>query len=164
MDSTAVRKNGAGPFSNFIRYWLPAALWMMLIFSASADGQSYRHSSLFFEPLMRWLFPHLPPAQVEAIHHVFRKCCHLTEYAILFWLFWRAIRKPVKNDPRPWLWPEAGLALASVFLYAASDELHQVFVPSRTGQVSDVLVDTSGGAAGLLVLWLRRKFSRVPEK
>jgi len=63
----------------------------------------------------------------------------------------------VKNDPRPWLWPEAGLALAIVFAYAASDELHQVFVPTRTPLVSDVLIDTSGGAVALLLLWLRRK-------
>jgi VanZ family protein len=63
----------------------------------------------------------------------------------------------VKKDPRPWRWAEAGLALAIVFAYAAGDELHQVFVPSRTAQVSDVLIDTSGGAAALLLLWLRRK-------
>jgi len=111
---------------------------------------------------MRWLFPHLPPSQIEVIHHVFRKCCHLAEYAILAWLLWRAIRKPVKNDPRPWIWPEAGLALAVVFLYSASDELHQVFVPARTGQISDVLVDSAGGAIGLFLLWLRQKFQKVP--
>ena len=82
-----------------------------------------------------------------------RKCVHLTEYAVLALLLWRALRKPVKNDPRPWLWREARLALLMVALYAASDEFHQCFVPTRTGLVSDVLVDTAGGAAGLLALW-----------
>src|ERR1039458_4955854 len=96
-------------------------------------------------------------AAVEMLHHGFRKTCHLTEYAVLAWLFWRAIRKPVKHDPRPWHWTEAGLALAIVFLYAAGDELHQAFVPSRTAQISDVLIDTCGGAVALLLLWLRRK-------
>lgn len=164
MCSPSVRRNGAGPISSFIRYWLPVVFVMMLVFSASADAQSFRHSSIYFEPLMRWLFPHMPPSQIEAIHHAFRKCCHLTEYAILAWLLWRAIRKPVKNDPRPWLWAEAGLALAVVFLYSASDELHQVFVPTRTGQVSDVLVDSSGGAIGLLLLWLWKRFKKIPER
>ena len=158
MCSPSVRQPGAGAVSNFLRYWLPVLFWMALVFSASADAQSFHHSSIYFEPLLRWLFPHLPPSQIEAIHHAFRKCCHLTEYAILAWLFWRGIRKPVKNDPRPWRWSEAGLALAIVFAYAASDELHQAFVPTRTAQVSDVLVDTSGGAAGLLLLWMRHKF------
>ena len=164
MFSSSVRQPGAGAVSNFIRYWLPVAAWMALIFTASADSQSSLHSSLYFEPLLRWLFPHLPPAQVEAIHHVFRKCCHLTEYAILAWLLWRAIRKPIKNDCRAWHWDEAGLALAVVFLYAASDELHQVFVPSRTGQISDVLVDTSGAAIGLGLLWVWKKLRKVPDK
>jgi VanZ family protein len=44
-----------------------------------------------------------------------------------------------------------------VFAYAASDEFHQIFVPNRTALVSDVLIDTSGGVAGLLLLWLWRK-------
>ncbi len=91
---------------------------------------------------------------IETLHYLARKCGHLSEYAMLGLLLWRAIRQPQKTDPRPWLWPEAGLALALVFLYSASDELHQVFVPSRTGLVSDVCIDTLGGAAGLLLLWL----------
>ena len=37
--------------------------------------------------------------------------------------------------------------LPCVFLYAASDEFHQIFVPTRTAQVSDVFIDTAGGAA-----------------
>jgi len=138
-------------------YWLPPLLWMSVIFSASSDVQSYQHSSTLFEPLLRWLFPHLPQARVEELHHLFRKSCHLTEYAILVLLLWRAIRQPQKNLARPWHWPEAGLALAIVFFYAASDELHQVFVPGRTGQISDVAVDVSGAVAGLALLWLGGK-------
>lgn len=82
-----------------------------------------------------------------------RKCAHLTEYAVFALLLWRALRKPVKNDPRPWIWREARLALLMVALYAASDEFHQNFVSTRTGLVSDVFVDTAGGAAGLFALW-----------
>ncbi len=160
MNSASVRQNGTTPATIFLRFWLPVVVWMILIFSASSDSHSYQHSSLFFEPLLRWLFPEMPPAQVEAIHHAFRKICHLTEYALLAWLVWRAVRKPVKNDPRPWRWPEAGLALAVVFAYAASDEFHQIFVPTRTPMVSDVLIDTSGGAAALCLLWLRHRIYR----
>ena len=137
----------------FFKYWLPALIWMTLIFSASSDSHSYAHSSRFVEPFLHWLFPRMSQARVEAIHHIIRKCGHLTEYAVLALLLRRAVRRPVKNDPRPWVWPEAGLALAIVFLYAASDEFHQSFVLTRTAQVSDVFIDTAGGAAGLLALW-----------
>jgi len=140
-----------------MKYWLPPVAWMALIFSASSDTQSYRHSSRFFEPLLRWLFPQMPPATVDAIHHFFRKTGHFTEYAVLALLLWRAIRQPQKNDHRRWRWDEAGLALSIVFLYAAGDELHQVFVNGRTALVSDVFIDTTGGATGLLLFWLAGK-------
>ncbi len=141
----------------FLKFWLPVLLWLALIFSASADPQSYQHSAeLFglFEPLLHWLFPQMPPEQIGDLHHLFRKCCHLTEYAVLAPLLWRAIRKPVKNQPRPWNWPEARLALLLVMFFAATDEFHQIFVPSRTSLVSDVMIDTVGGAAGLFALWI----------
>jgi VanZ family protein len=144
-------------FKKIVIYWLPMLVWMAIIFTASGDTQSSRHSSTLFEPLLRWLCPWLAPPRVEEIHYLFRKICHLTEYAVLAVLCWRAIRQPQRHDPRPWRWPEAGLALAIVWLYAASDELHQVFVPSRTGQFSDVIVDVSGGAIGLALLWVAGK-------
>ena len=137
---------------------------MTVIFSASADGNSVRHSSIYFEPLMRWLFPQMPQPQIETIHHIFRKACHMTEYAVLALLCRRAIRGSMKNFLPAWRWDEAGLALAIAFLYSASDELHQVFVPSRTGQISDVVVDVSGGALGLLLLWLGKKYFRRAKK
>lgn len=98
------------------------------------------------------------------IHHLFRKCGHLTEYAILAGLLWRSIRQPEKSRPRPWRWDEAGLALALVLVYAASDEIHQIFVANRTALATDVLIDTSGGAVGLLLLWVAQKiFKRKPR-
>ena len=85
-------------------------------------------------------------------------------------LLWRAIRQPDKKIPRTpvaterseggWNWDEAGLALSIVFLYAASDEFHQIFVPTRTPLVSDVFIDTAGGAIGLLGAL---DFSPLPE-
>ena len=126
---------------------------MSLIFAGSSDSKSYTHSSRLLEPLLHWLFPHLSQAHVEAIHHLFRKCCHLTEYAILAILLWRAVRKPVRRDPRPWSWSEAIIAVLIVFLYASTDEFHQNFVPTRTPMVSDVFIDTSGAIIGMIVLW-----------
>lgn len=138
----------------FLKYWLPVLAWMALIFTGSSNAKSYQHSSLFVEPLLHWLFPHMPQTQVDEIHLLIRKCGHLTEYAVLALLLWRALRKPVRNDPRPWNWREARLALLLVMLYAATDEFHQLFVPTRTSLVSDVMIDTVGGAAGLFALWI----------
>lgn len=95
----------------------------------------------------------MPDDTLYLIVLLVRKCAHLTEYAVFALLLWRALRKPMKNDPRPWIWREARLTLLIVALYAASDEFHQSFVPTRMALVSDVFVDTAGGAAGLLALW-----------
>jgi VanZ family protein len=127
---------------------------MALIFTGSSDAKSYEHSAGIIVPILRWLFPHLSQAHIEVLHHMIRKCAHLTEYAVLALLLWRAVRKPVRNDPRPWNWHEARFTLLIVMLYAATDEFHQLFVPTRTSLVSDVFIDTVGGAAGLAALWI----------
>lgn len=138
----------------FLNYWLPVWLWMALIYSASCDSHSYEHSSGLVEPLLRWLFPHLPETYISGIHELLRKCAHLTEYAVLALLLWRAMHSPAKSSPTAWNWQKTRLTLLLVMLYAATDEFHQTFVPTRTGLVSDVFIDTTGGAAGLFMLWM----------
>lgn len=69
---------------------------------------------------------------------VVRKAAHLTEYAILGALLVRALDRPAAA---------AALAIA----YAATDELHQHFVPGRTGAVVDVLIDAVGVVVGIVL-------------
>jgi len=57
------------------------------------------------------------------------------------------------EKPRPWRWSQALLALGVATLYAASDEIHQYFVPSREARFGDVMLDATGAALGLLVIW-----------
>ena len=68
--------------------------------------------------------------------YVLRKCAHATEYAILALLLLRA------TGSFAWAW-----SLAVV--YAASDEIHQTFVPGRHGSPVDVAIDAAGAALGL---------------
>lgn len=148
---------------SFLKYWLPVLLWMVVIFSASDDANSFRRSSRILAPLLRWLFPHLTEETVNHIVTFARKCAHLTVYAILAFLVWRALRQPAKGDPRPWSWREAGWAILLVAIYAVTDEFHQHFVPGREASVLDVLLDTSGGAAGMVFVWIlvqRCKYKR----
>jgi VanZ family protein len=137
---------------SFLKYWLPLLIWMTIIFSASGDPQSFQRSSRIIGPLLRWLFPHMPETTITALVTAVRKCAHLTEYAILAWLFWRARRKPVKADARPWSWREAGVAILFVAAYALTDEFHQRFVPGREASFRDVLIDTAGALWGILML------------
>jgi VanZ family protein len=138
---------------SFIRYWVPVLLCMGLVFLASSDQGSFPRSSHVIAPVVRWLFPEASEETIHAVIVFVRKCAHLTEYAVLALLLWRALHKPRKNDVRPWQWSHAGVALVVTTLYAASDEFHQLFVPSREASVWDVLLDTAGGAVALLCVW-----------
>lgn len=149
---------------DFLKFWLPVLVWMAVIFTASADTHSYEHSSRIVEPLLRWLFPHMPEQEIARIHELARKCCHLAEYSILGLLVFRAFSSS-RNRLPPWSWPRVGGTLLIVFLYASTDEFHQRFVPTRTARFSDVLIDTAGAALALLAAWIYHCIRRPqPQK
>ena len=137
----------------FFKFWLPVWLWMALIFSFSGDAMSGQHTSRLLEPLLKWFFPKLSDALVAELVFDIRKCAHVTEYAVLGLLFWRAWRQPVRGDVRPWEWVLARRAFWATALYAATDEFHQSFVPSREARVHDVAIDACGAGAAMLLLW-----------
>ncbi len=125
---------------------------MSLIFVGSSDTQSFPRSSRIVEPILRWLFPKVSDQTVHNVVFVARKGAHLTEYAILAMLIWRAVRMPTRGDRRPWLWKHFWIALGIAAFYASTDEIHQLYVPGREGRVHDVIIDTCGSAAGLLFI------------
>lgn len=139
--------------ARFLKYWLPVVLWAGIIFTASGNFGSGEHTSRLLAPLIHWLFPKFSAVAIADMIFTLRKTAHVTEYALLALLFWRACRQPVRHDPRPWNWPQARLALGLTALYAATDEFHQLFVPGREARVHDVALDTCGAAAALLLLW-----------
>lgn len=82
-----------------------------------------------------------------------RKTAHFLEYTLLGML----LTLLLDSYRARWHW----LSWAGCTLYAATDEIHQLFVAGRTGKWQDVLLDSSGALAGLLLamfmLWLIRR-------
>ncbi len=149
--------------------WLPALLWLALILFASSDAFSSSQTSRFLEPALRWLFPTLGPQRILEIHALIRKAAHLTEYAVLAILFWRALRGTTTWLTKPrqtaWRWMPALGALGTAALCAVVDELHQSTVPSRTGSARDVALDICGAALALfLVRVVFSLRSRIPAR
>lgn len=138
---------------SFVKFWLPVIAWTLIIFSVSGDKLSNQHSSRIMGPILHWLFPKMPEKTVDEIVFLVRKWAHGTEYAVLAILLWRARSKPLKPGFRSWRWPEARLVWLLSVLYAATDELHQAFVPNRQSSVVDVLIDSVGAALGLVLIW-----------
>ena len=150
--------------SRFLKCWLPAILWMALIFVASTDLMSAEQTSRFLVPFLRWLKPDISSETFAQIHFLFRKLGHISEYAILAMLFWRAVYRgtnlEMKMSPDPakagssWVRSRSILFL-SVWIvcaiFAATDEFHQWFVASRTAAPGDVMIDSGGAIAGLII-------------
>jgi VanZ family protein len=133
---------------SWLKNWLPVVAWMIFIFIGSTDLLSAEHTSRFIGPFLHWLTPDVSDATVASVQLVVRKCAHLTEYAILAALLFRAFRQ---SQPRVGRVLAMSFALAAV--YAALDEFHQSYVASRTGSPWDVLIDCAGALAGLLIYW-----------
>jgi VanZ family protein len=114
-----------------LQLWLPVVLWAALIFGLS--GIPKLDSGL-------------------ELDYILRKMAHVTEYAILTCLLWRALKgynlAPVYLVAYP--------ALISL-LYAVSDEFHQSFVPGRQGSASDVVIDS----IGIAVFFVIRKIFKL---
>ncbi len=80
-----------------------------------------------------------------------RKGAHITEYAILTWLWWQAAG-------RRGLW----WVIWGVIAYAVSDEIHQSFVVGRHGSALDVVIDSTGAVIMTGLIKWARKFNRNP--
>jgi VanZ family protein len=130
---------------------------MAVIFTLSTDFGSSRNTGRIITIVLRWFKPAVTEAELRTVQAIVRKSAHLTAYAVLAVLCWRALQH-LKGRWHSWVWTEFWLITGICLLYAISDEVHQSFVPSRQGQWQDVLIDTGGAIAGLLVVrgWQRR--------
>ena len=133
---------------------------MAVIFLGSTDMLSAAHTSRFLVPLLRWFDPQISLAELNAIQFGIRKLAHLTEYTILAALLWRALRGGTRWQVKmSILFFVAWIACA---IFAAGDEFHQSFVPSRTSSPIDVMIDVTGALIGLAIC-LAFSMQRKPQ-
>ncbi|MBQ7574621.1 MAG: VanZ family protein [Clostridia bacterium] len=80
--------------------------------------------------------------------HITRKLAHFTEYTLLgISLYLMLSAWLLRSKKLPYY-----LTLILAFLYASTDEVHQIFVSGRGPQFGDVLIDTSGALFGLIIV------------
>jgi VanZ family protein len=133
----------------FLRAWLPVIGMCVVIFLFSMDSHSMQHSNWVLAHLLKF-FGVFTPWRLARLSYPFRKFAHLSVYAVLALLTYRAFaldRGLVFHARAAWL------AMLFCAFYAATDEFHQSFVPGRTPAFHDVVVDVCG--AGLALLFLR---------
>lgn len=96
----------------------------------------------------------------DYFEHPIRKIAHFGEYTCMGVLVYVMFRPWMRKSVRLY-----GLVILWVFLSAAADEFHQLFVPGRCGSFADVCLDTGGGAFGtLFCVFCERIFGKRKRK
>ena len=130
------------------KHLLPVLLVMAVIFihSAMPADLSRQESSILVELLRKWL-------HLESEHLTFfvRKSAHFLEYTVLGITLWNYARSR-RHHPAACMWKHLLYAWTAGVLYAVSDEVHQHFVPGRSCEIRDILIDAAGVAAGILCM------------
>ena len=123
-------------------------LWMGIIFSFSSENsdKSSNTSGRTIRAIVR-IFVELPQQRedeiVEQLQHITRKIAHFTIYTIGGVILINLVKTYTMNKPWIYAW---GIGT----MYAITDEIHQYFVPGRSCQVTDVLLDSCGVITGIL--------------
>ena len=144
----SVVSRNRSPLKFLLSRWLPVFLWAVVIFILSSNSDPYGYIP---QGIYHWLW--WTKLFGQSLFFYLGGLGHIFEYAILSLLLARAL-----------LWRgdftrgQLITVFYLIFLYAYTDELHQVFVPGRAFQVVDLLLDCLGAMIGLgaYILYLRQ--------
>ena len=87
---------------------------------------------------------------IEQNQHFIRKTAHFTLYTVMGILVSLAVAQHIKKFSL--------ISYAIGTLYAVTDEIHQLYVPGRSGQISDVLLDSSGVLLGCIIIFILYRY------
>ncbi len=129
-------------------FWAITAIIMLIIFLNSAKNatQSSEVSISFTEKLFSVLVPDFESMDenekvsfVASAQFLIRKSAHFLSYFSMGFFCFLAINTYAVKIRRKFL-----LSTAICVIFSITDEIHQLFVPGRSGEVRDVLIDSSG--------------------
>ena len=145
--------------------WLIVGLWMTVIFVLSGTpskqstkdsrGIIYKAVETSVEATNYLGITDKHPSEssytkyVKMIDPIFRKCMHASVYFILSLLVFYALYQTGIRGGKLYFY-----TLLFCFLYACSDEFHQTLVPGRSGEIRDVIIDTTGALFAFLFSYL----------
>jgi len=156
--SAAPQRSSRWRNARVIAAWLAVLACIGLIFWLGSGEFSAQSKSRLVIRTILYFFPDFPPGDLWRAYLVIRKLAHVTEYAVLALLSFRAMWVTFESI----LARLAAGALLLAVAVAAVDETRQAFSSVRTGSPVDVLLDTSGaliaiGAAVLYLRWQQRR-------
>jgi len=153
-------------FRSLAKNWWASLVWLGVIRMESTDAASSTNTFGFLWTLVSFLHLPLNGHDVNEMNAILRKAGHFMGYGILAVLVFFALRNTNRDRlfgllPRRWgtclhdLWRMEWvvLGLGVTVITASLDEIHQLFIPSRTGRWQDVLIDTTGAVVLQIVVY-----------
>jgi len=131
---------------------------LIVIAIESTNTFSSENTSGWIRPIVERIFGHINDQLWAVIHHFARKSGHFIGYGGLglallrAWLLTLGLGEGLTRAM--WRWGAVWRAVAGTAFVASLDEWHQTFIPSRTGSVWDVLLDSVGASVMCLGVWL----------
>jgi VanZ family protein len=167
---------------NLGKNWWPSVVWLGIIRLESTDTASSTNTLGWLHTVLVFLFPHISGGLVWTLNEILRKTGHFMGYGILGVLVFFAQRYTNRDRLSPllprrwgtclhdlwrmeWVWISVGVAVIT----ASLDEIHQSFIPSRSGRWQDVVLDACGAAVLQIIIYffslgaLNRKRKRVGQ-
>ena len=137
----------------FFRY-APLLFFIALVLFTSSSQASLSKTSRFLGPFLEFIFPNAPEQTIYFYHVLIRKLAHFAQYGLMGFLAARAFW----NSGRTYLSEKWYLnALTLVLVVASIDELNQYFNPTRTGLLSDVILDVVSGALVVGIMFVYKR-------
>lgn len=132
--------------------WVLVIVWMIFIFYMSNQPANISNEqSNFVLNLIKNLGIDINNIYIDLAITIIRKGAHFSEYLILSLLYFNLLRFYINKNKA------LVLSIILCFLYASTDEFHQLFVEGRAGRFTDVLIDTSGAFTGSILVFLVNK-------
>ena len=137
-------------------------LWMFVIFffsSMPADESDKQSKGIIY--IIAEKLEGKDAEEIENINelnHIIRKCAHASVYFVLSILIFNFVNQiKEKNIKYTYYFYIIGIC----FLYACTDEFHQLFVEGRGGMFLDVCIDTAGASMGCILMALIKKLKNA---
>ncbi|MBQ8472478.1 MAG: VanZ family protein [Bacilli bacterium] len=134
-------------------------IWLLLIFYFSNQQGSVSENSSntiinLLDKIFKLFNQNIDITSLNYIAFLVRKSAHMFLYFILYLLTYYAMYEfNIKK--------RIYLSLIFCFLYAISDEIHQLFIPRRSFQITDILIDTIGASIAFIPIILKNKFRKT---
>jgi VanZ family protein len=140
--------------NHVLKAWIALILWLIVISVESTTYLSSENTGHFLYPLLHFVFG-IDYASFEPYHAYLRKSGHVFGYGLLSILLFRAWRETLPADRAVrWTVRWSTIAVVGTAVVASLDEWHQYYLPTRTGTIHDVILDSCAGIAAQLFLFL----------